>query len=140
MADEEKTQDTPQPSDPQARLTELETQLAVRDQRITELETNIAASIKETAAVRTSLSQAVASYKTLLAQANPEVLVELIAGDSIEAINQSLQAAKDLVGRVKKTIVAAAAATRVPAGAPQRVKPDVSALSAREKIHYGLGK
>ena len=140
MADEEKTESTEQPADPQTRITELENQLAERDQRITALEAGVSASQQELTAVRTVLGQAVAGYKTLVAQVNPEVPAELISGDSIEAVNQSLQSAKELVGRVKKTIATEAAATRIPAGAPQRTAPDVSALSAREKIHYALGK
>ncbi len=140
MADEDKTASTEQPADPQARLAELENQVAERDKRIAELESNVAASQKQLGDVRATLGQAVTSYRILVAQANPDVLADLITGDTVEAVNQSLQSAKELVGRVKKTIATEAAATRIPAGAPQRTAPDISALSAREKIHYGLGK
>ena len=140
MSAEEQTETTAQPADPQARITELENQLAERDKRITALEAGAATVQAELMTARTGLGQAVASYKTLVSQSNPEVLAELISGDSIDALDRSLQSAKELVGRVKKTIATEAAATRIPAGAPQRTAPDVSALSAREKIHYALGK
>ena len=140
MADKEKTEGTEQPADPQTRITELENQLAEREKRIAALETSVATAQTELTNARQSLGQAVSSYKTLVAQTNPEALAELITGDSIDAVNQSLQSAKELVGRVKKTIATEAAATRIPAGAPQRTAPDVSALTAREKIHYALGK
>ena len=140
MADEEKAETTEQPTDAQTRIMELQNQLTERDQRIAALEGSVSTSQKELTDARTSLGQAVASYKTLVTQANPDVLAELISGDSVAIVDQSLQSAKELVGRVKKTIATETAATRIPAGAPQRTALDVSALSAREKIHYGLGK
>jgi len=62
----------------------------------------------------------------------------MIKGETIEAINESVKSAKALVERVKQEMRAENARVRVPAGAPQRTLPDLSALSAREKIKYAM--
>jgi hypothetical protein len=85
------------------------------------------------------LPQAVAAYKELVVQANPGVLAELITGDTIDEVNESLENARILMDRVRQEIEAEAAKTRVPAGAPQRAPLDLSALSPREKIKYAIG-
>ena len=86
-----------------------------------------------------ALPQAVAAYKELVVQANPGVLAELITGDSIEEVNESLKNARALMEKVRQEMEAEAAKTRVPAGAPQRAPLDLSSLSAREKIQYAIG-
>ena len=58
--------------------------------------------------------------------------------DDIEAVDASLIAARDLVGRVRTHIETEAHASRVPAGAPPRTAPDYSALSPEQKIRLGL--
>jgi len=81
----------------------------------------------------------VSAYLSLVIEANPEVPPELITGDSIEAINDSLATAKNLVAKVRQGLETEATRLRVPAGAPARTLPDFSALSAREKIQYAIG-
>jgi SMC interacting uncharacterized protein involved in chromosome segregation len=85
-----------------------------------------------------ALPLAVAAYRELVAKANPGLVAGMIKGDTIEAINQSVKDAKALVEKVKQEVGAENARVRVPAGAPQRTLPDFSALSAREKIKYGM--
>jgi len=85
-----------------------------------------------------AIPQAVAAYKELAAQANPGLVAEMIKGETIEAINESVKNARALVERVKQEVGAENARVRVPAGAPQRTLPDLSALSAREKIKYAM--
>jgi hypothetical protein len=63
----------------------------------------------------------------------------MITGGTIEEINKTLQGARALMERVRREIEAEAARTRIPAGAPARTPPDMSALTAREKIQYALG-
>jgi len=72
-------------------------------------------------------------------QANPGVLAELITGDTVEEVNESLKNAQVLVDRVRQEMEAEASKTRIPAGAPQRAPLDLSALSPREKIQYAIG-
>ena len=85
------------------------------------------------------LTEAVANYKDLVIQSNPEVPEELVTGDTIEAINESLEKAKTLVSRVRQGLETEIASAKVPAGAPIRTPPDLSALSPREKINYAVG-
>jgi len=86
-----------------------------------------------------SLVGAGAGYRSMIIQANPEVVAELITGDSIEAINDSVDKAKALVSKVRQGLEAEISLSRVPAGAPERTSPDLSTLSPREKIQYGIG-
>ena len=139
--------DEPSQSDAtQARVTELESLLAEKNEelslansRITELEQALAELEKKLTDTSNALSQAIASYKVLVVKANPGVIEELITGDNIEDINASLEKAKTLVGKMRQGLEAEIVASRVPAGAPQRTLPDLSALSPREKIQYAIG-
>lgn len=130
----------------ESRLTELEGLLAQKDEemakandRITELERVAAESEEKLTTVSSSLAEAVASYRAAVVESHSEVLEELITGDSIEAINESLKEAQTLVGKVRQGLEAEVALTKIPAGAPERTSPDLSTLSPREKIQYALG-
>jgi uncharacterized coiled-coil protein SlyX len=134
-------------------IAQKDQELALKDTRISELETTVASQEGEIAAlkqavaessdnlnkVNESLKQAVTSYKALVIQSNPDVPEELITGDSIEAIADSLAAARELVTKIKKGMEAEISLVRVPVGAPERTAPDLSALSPREKIQYAIG-
>ena len=80
-----------------------------------------------------------AGYKSMVVQANPEIVEELINGDTVESINDSLEKAKVLVNKVRQGIETEVSLAKVPAGAPERTSPDLSTLSAREKIQYAIG-
>lgn len=150
MTDEEMNQNQdPIPEEAEenqlSRISELEGLVAQKDQalastnaRITELEQALAESEERLKITNDSLAEAVASYQAMVNKANPEVPEELVSGDSIEAVNRSLEEAKSLISHVKQGLEAEIQATRVPAGAPQRTPPDLSALSPREKIQYGV--
>jgi len=122
-----------------AAITELEQVIADRNREVAALKQAVAKSDEVLTDVRDSLAQAVSSYRALVVQANPDVLDELISGDSVEAINQSVEHAQRYIFKVKQGLEAEAARTRVPVGAPQRTTPDLSALSPREKIRYAIG-
>ncbi len=115
-------------------------ELAARDTGIATLEQTIADDSQKLDSVNMSLAQSVQSYKALVVQSNPEVVEELITGDTIEAINQSLESAKAVVSRVRKGMEAEIAAGKIPAGAPERTPLDLSSLSPREKIQYAITK
>ena len=130
----------------QARVVELESSLARKDEelglagtRITNLEQALDESDKKFNDTNNTLSQAIASYKALAIKSNPGVIEELISGDNIEEIDASLEKAETLIVRVKKGLEEEVAATRIPAGSPQRTPPDLSVLSPREKIQYAIG-
>ncbi|MFC2071964.1 hypothetical protein ACFLUU_04515 [Chloroflexota bacterium] len=121
-----------------AHLIELEQAVADRDSEIATLKQTGAELEERLVTTSNSLAEAVASYKTAVVQVNPEVIEELISGDTIEAISESLEKAKTLVSKVRQGVEAEISLVRVPAGAPERTPPDFSALSPREKIQYAI--
>jgi len=122
-----------------AAITELEQMVASKDSEIVALKQAMTESDKKLADISNALTQAVASYKALVVETNPEVPAELITGDTIDAVNESLENAKALIDRVRQGIEEEALRTKVPAGAPQRTPLDLSVLSPREKIQYAIG-
>jgi DNA anti-recombination protein RmuC len=108
--------------------------------RLAELEKSMAEANEKLENLNGSFKQAVASYRTLMVKSNPEVLPELLEGETIEALDKSLSRARELIGKVKSGLEAQAAAARIPAGAPQRAEPDPGSMSSREKIRWGLTK
>ena len=122
-----------------ARLSEAEARITGLEQTVADRDSELAKSDEALTEMKNSLAEAVSSYRALVVQANPDIPDELIAGDSIEAINQSLENARALISRVRQVLEEEVAKTRVPSGAPQRAPPDLSALSPREKIQYAIG-
>ena len=122
------------------RINELEQLVVDKDEQLSALKQAEADYEERVADISSSLSEAVAAYKDLVVQSNPEVLEELIAGDSIGTVNESLIQAKALLSRVREGVEAQISLTRVPSGSPGRMAPDFSSLSPREKIQYAIGK
>jgi len=121
-----------------ARLVELEELVASKESEIAGLKQLNAELEARLESVSNSLARAVASYKETVVRANPEVVEELITGDTIEAIDESVARAKHLVSKVRQGLAAEISLARIPAGAPERTSPDLSALSPREKIQYAI--
>ncbi len=121
------------------RITGLEQAVADRDGELAVLKETVVTSDRKLTGISSSLAQAVESYLEQVAVANPDVPAELIAGDTIDAVNESLENARTLVDKVKQGIEAEASRVKVPAGAPQRAPLDLSVLSPREKIQYAIG-
>jgi uncharacterized coiled-coil protein SlyX len=122
-----------------AAIIRLEQKLASKDSEIAALKQALDEAERKLADLSNALSQAVASYKALVVQANPGVLAELITGNTIEEVNESLKNAQALIERVRQEMETEASKTRIPAGSPQRAPLDLSALSPREKIKYAIG-
>jgi uncharacterized coiled-coil protein SlyX len=123
---------------PDPRIADLEGQLAGKNSRITELETMMADSTARANKVGESLKEAIAGYKALIIAANPDVLPELITGDTIETLALSMAKGKELTGKVRANLESNAQKARIPAGSPPRGPEDMSKLSAREKINRGI--
>ncbi len=121
-------------------ISELEQAIADRDSQIAALKQSLAELDQRLTDLDNSRAQAVSSYRALVVESNPGMPEELIAGDSIEAIDRSVADAQTLVDKVRKELEAEIAGARVPAGAPQRTPLDLSALSPREKIQYAIGE
>ncbi len=120
-------------------IAELKQSLADKDSELVIVKQAIADSEKKLTDATAVLVQAVASYRALLIATNPEVPSELISGDTVDALDQSLEKARALVSKVRQGVEAELAKLRVPFSAPLRTEPDLSALSAREKIQYAIG-
>jgi hypothetical protein len=128
-------------------------EVKVRDKTIAGLEKSLAEKAAELASVKkaldtagtnlsqlkTELTAALTSYKETVVQAHPGVIAELVTGETVEQVNESVKKAKALVSRVRQEMEAQVLTTRIPAGSPPRAKPDLSGLSAREKIQYAIG-
>jgi chromosome segregation ATPase len=123
----------------EALITRLEQALAGKDSEIAALKQALDEAERKLAELGRALPQAVAAYKELVVQANPGVLAELITGNTVEEVNESLKNAQALVDRVRQEMESEISKTRIPAGAPQRAPLDLSALSPREKIQYAIG-
>ena len=129
-----------------ARIAELESLLTQKGDELELASTRIAGLEQATAELNekltdngNALSQAIASYRALAIKSNPDIIEELISGDSIEEIDASLERAQNLIIKVKKGLEEEVSAIRVPAGSPQRAPFDLSILSPREKIQYAIG-
>ena len=116
----------------ESRVVELETLMAQKDEELTQANTRISE-------LEQAMTSAVTGYKAMVTQSNPEVPEELISGDTVESINESLAKAKTLINKVKQGLEAEITSSKIPAGAPPRTPPDLSALSSREKIQYAIG-
>ena len=122
-----------------SRVIELEGLVAQKDEELAKANTRVSELEQVVAESGRNLAQAISSYKALVVKSNPGVLEELITGDTIDDINASLERAKTIVGMVRQGLEVEMASARVPAGAPERTPTDLSALSPREKIQYGIG-
>jgi hypothetical protein len=90
--------------------------------------------------VKGALAEAVKCYRELVIAANRELPAELIGGETVASLNESLTKARGLVGKVRLAIEAESARTRIPVGAPGRQSENTSTLTSREKIARGMGR
>jgi hypothetical protein len=63
---------------------------------------------------------------------------ELVGGESVAELDEAVSRARQTVAQVRQHLEQQAQSLRVPAGAPVRGGPDVSGLTAGEKIRAGL--
>lgn len=89
---------------------------------------------------RAALAAAVGRYREVALAAEPDLPADLVSGDTLEQVNDSLDAARRTVAQVRSHLEAQAQASRVPAGSPPRSGPDLAGLSAAEKIRLGLAR
>ena len=87
-----------------ATIIGLEQALAAKESEIAALKQSSDDSSKTLDETKSALQQAVAAYKELVAQANPGLVAEMIKGETIEEINESLKSARALVERVKQEV------------------------------------
>ena len=88
---------------------------------------------------RALTAAAVARYREAMLRAEPDLPPELVSGDSIDAVDASLAAARRTVAQIRSRLAAEAEPPRgFPTGSPARGEPSADGLSAAEKIAYGL--
>ena len=128
-----------EPGKAMARVVELEKLLAIQEEEKAQTSARIAELEKTIAGLQERLVQAVSSYRVLVIRSNPEICEELVSGDSIQEIDTSLEKARQIIGKLRKGLESEITAARIPAGAPQRRPVELSFLTPREKIKYGIG-
>ncbi|MFC1908531.1 hypothetical protein ACFLXD_01480 [Chloroflexota bacterium] len=122
-----------------AAIAKFEKAMGDKESEVITLKQSLADTDAKLVEVSDALAQAVASYRAAVVETNPGVFAELVNGDTIDEVNDSLKNAQVLIDRVRQEIEAEDSKTKVPVGAPQRVPLDLSALSPREKIQYAVG-
>lgn len=108
--------------------------------RIGQLEEGIASRDSELAALKDSLAGTVAKYRAAVMASAPGVPEELLKGETVEEIDASLELAQGIVAKVRQEFESEVAARSIPAGAPPRTLPDLSALPPGEKIAQALAR
>ena len=119
-------------------ISNMEQALTSKDNEIAELRRSLNEIKSESEGLSKTLERAITAYRELALQTNPGVVSELIKGNTIDEINDSLVNARVLIDKVRQEIEVETTQTRVPPGAPQRSAPDISLLSPREKIQRAL--
>jgi len=133
----------PTPATPAApelseRIASLEASLAERDTSLAEAVRENDTLKKDFAALDAAHREAVVEYRRLAVNSNPIFNPEMLAGNSIAEINAAMARVTDLAAKVRSRIEADIKAVSVPAGAPERSGPDISGLTAREKIRHAI--
>src|SRR3989442_8564754 len=93
----------------------------------------LAAERSTSQSLRELLAAAAVSYRTAVLAAAPEVPPELVSGETPSEIDVSLEAARAIVAAVRQRtehVAQPPPAVSIPAGAPVRSEPDLSAMSA----------
>ncbi len=132
-------------ADREARATHLQEDLSQLRRELAEARSQAeareqdAASLREASeGLRTQVRGAAERYRELALRDSPELPAELVAGETVEEVEQALERARETVARVRGHMESQAQAGRVPVGAPPRSAPDLSALTPEEKIRQGL--
>jgi hypothetical protein len=122
----------------QERTTERDTAVAERSAAVSERD----ASRAEVESVRGVAAAAVGKYREAVIAGDTALggVSDLIAGESIEAVDAAVERAKGIVGRVREQMEQANQGRGVPTGGTTRQPLDTAAMSAGEKIRYGVAQ
>ena len=122
----------------QALIQEKDATIAELQNHLSEAKQASEAVAAELTQVKEAHTQAVAKYLDAVKLANPTLPGDVIAGDTIEAIEASVAKALFIAGAVKASLEAEAKQAKVPAGAPPRGEISLEGLSPRDKIIAGI--
>ena len=123
------------PDEVQAELEALAA--AELDDGASALEAALAEAQRDVSRQRNLTRQAVARYREAILAAEPELPPDLVRGESIEEVEESVEAARHTVARIRER-VAAEHPRSFPVGAPERSTLSRSLLSPQAKIAIGL--
>ena len=132
-------------ADREARAAHLEGQLSQVREELSQAESEtqaregeLAGAREQAEALQAQVRSSAERYREAALQQSPELPAELVTGDTVEEVDQAIQRARETVSKVRGHLESQAQAGRVPVGAPPRSGPDFSAMSAEEKIRFGL--
>jgi len=127
-----------------ATLAEAQATLTEKDDTIAKLEASLATlqqGFDDNAAALAQVQQAnttaIGKYLEAVRGANTALPADVIAGDTIEAIDASVGQAQAIADAVRTSLADEAKKGKVPAGAPTRVI-NLDGLTPKEKIALGL--
>ena len=120
------------------RITSLEADMQAKDEELNTVKVQLSEKDTGFTSLAAEKDTAVEAYKDLIRKTNPVIPADMITGAGIADINASLENANNLVNRIKAKVDENNADNSIPAGAPGRTELDISSMSTREKISYGL--
>jgi hypothetical protein len=121
----------PEKPDDAGKLVELETALS-------EANKSLDARTGDYDRLKAVLDDTVSAYRKLAISSSPLYSDDIISGNSVEEIDASIKKVNGLVKKMRSTLEAELKDLTIPAGAPERSAPDLSGLSPRDKIKYGI--
>ncbi len=121
---------------------ELEAVAAAEDELHDALEDALTETQRELEAQREATRAAVARYREALLAAEPDLPPDLVAGDTIEAVDASIASARQTVARIRERLTTSTAtgARGFPVGSPARGTRGSRGLTSAEKIAAGLSE
>jgi chromosome segregation ATPase len=133
-------------ADAEARAATARGELAAARERLSGLEVEVLeaqsardSALGELSQVRSQLREAAVKYRAARLAGAPEVPDDLVPeAEDLEEVDRRFESAQRIVGRLRERLQEEGRSKRTPAGAPVRRSPDVSALTAAEKIKLGL--
>jgi chromosome segregation ATPase len=118
---------------------EVEAQLAEALSARESIEGELSAERSQAEEARTRLAEAAVKYREAKLASAPDVPADLVPpAESLAEVDEGFEAAQRVVGQLRERMEGQRQAARVPVGAPAGRAPDLSALSASEKIRMGL--
>ena len=122
------------------RIAALEAGVQAKSEEAEGLKAAVAEKDKGFASLTTNYEAAVGAYRNQVLKANPLVPPEMVLGNSIADVDNAMEKAIAIVGKIKEGVTQEIQQTTIPAGAPGRTPPDTSTMTTREKITQGIEK
>jgi hypothetical protein len=120
------------------RIAALEADVKAKGEEAETLKTAVTEKDKGFASLTANYESAVGAYRGQVLKANPLVPAEMVLGNTVADIDQAVEKATALVGKIKEGLNQEIQQATIPAGAPGRTAPDTSNMTTREKITHGI--